>query len=73
MLGLGSLASAWLTWSKHRLAPMAAVATGCALLIWMSVEIVVVGYSSSPPLQPAYLVLGVALLGLGLSWWRKGG
>lgn len=44
-LGLGPLAAAELARRRHTLAPLAALGVGVALLIWMMVEIVIVGYS----------------------------
>jgi hypothetical protein len=35
----------------------------------MAVEIAIVGYSNSPPLQPFYLLLGAVITGVGLGWW----
>jgi hypothetical protein len=67
-LGLGPLAAALLAWIRHPLAPIAALGVGLALLIWMAVEIAIVGYSNNPPLQPFYLLLGAAITGVGLGW-----
>jgi len=68
VLGLGPLAAALLALLRHPLAPLAALMVGVALLIWMVVEIAVVGYSNDPPLQPFYLLLGAAITGVGLGW-----
>lgn len=46
---------------------------GVALLIWLTVEIVIVGYTTDPPLQPFYLVLGAAITVVGLAWLAEGG
>ena len=67
-LGLGPLAAALLAWRRNPLAPMATLGVGVALLIWMAVQIDIVGYSNSPPLQPFYLLLGVVITGVGLGW-----
>ena len=67
-LGLGPLAAAQLAWRRHALAPIATLEVGVALLIWMAVEIAIVGYSNSPPLQPFYLLLGAVITGVGLGW-----
>jgi hypothetical protein len=66
VLGIGSIIAGTLTWHRSSLAPPAAIALGFALLIWMGVEISVVGYSNRPPLQDFYIILGVGILGLGL-------
>jgi hypothetical protein len=68
ILGLGPLAAAVLAWLRHPLAPIAALTVGVALLIWMVVEIAIVGYSNNPPLQPFYLLLGAVITGVGLGW-----
>ena len=59
VLGLGPLIAVGLTWQRHPLAPMAALAVGAALLIWVAVEIAIIGYSSEPPLQAIYLTWGL--------------
>lgn len=69
VLGLGPLVAASLAWIRHPLAPFAAVMTGGGLLIWLIVEIAIVGYTSNPPLQPFYLLLGLAIIGAGLRWF----
>jgi hypothetical protein len=70
-LGIGPLAAADLARRRHPLAPPAALAVGVALLIWMTVEVVIVGYSNSPPLQPFYLLLGAVITAVGLGWWIR--
>jgi hypothetical protein len=67
-LGLGPLAAALLAWRCHPLAPIAALGVGITLLIWMAVEIAIVGYSNNPPLQLCYALLGALIAGLGLGW-----
>lgn len=67
-LGLGPLAAALLAWLRHPLAPIAALGVGVTLLIWMAVEIAIVGYSNNPPLQPFYVLLGAVITGVGLGW-----
>jgi len=68
VLGVGPLAAATLAWRQHPLAPTAAWGVGILLLIWMAVEIVIVGYSNNPPLQLSYVLLGVVITGVGLAW-----
>jgi hypothetical protein len=70
VLGLGSLAAALLAWLQRPLAPVAAFMVGVALLIWIGVEIAVIGYSNDPPLQPIYLLLGAVITVVGLDWLR---
>jgi hypothetical protein len=73
VIGLGPLVAAALTWRRHRLAPLLAVTVGAALLTWMAVEIAIVGYTNSPPLQAIYLALGVAIALVGIRWRRAFG
>jgi len=68
VLGLGPLVAAGLAWRWHDLAPLATCAVGIALLVWLAVEIAIVGFSMTPPLQPFYLLLGVAITALGIAW-----
>ena len=68
ILGLGPLAAARLVWQRHRLAPLATCVVGVALLVWLAVEIAIVGYSGNPPLQPLYLLLGAMITIVGLIW-----
>lgn len=50
---------------KHRIwAWIGALAVSVALIIWIGVEIWMVGYHSEPPLQLIYGLLGLILLGL---------
>jgi hypothetical protein len=50
-----------------------AIVTGATLLAWLAVEIAIVGYSNNPPLQPFYLLLGIVISMVGLSWLAKVG
>lgn len=68
VLGLGPLAAALLVWLRHPLAPVAASVVGVGLLIWLAVEIAIIGYANDPPLQAFYLILGVAITVVGLGW-----
>ncbi len=68
VLGIGPLVAAVVSWRGAALAPVFAVAIGGALLVWLAVQIAIIGFSLTPPLQPIYLVLGVVILGVGLAW-----
>jgi hypothetical protein len=70
VLGLGPLGAAVLAWRRHPAAPALAVAVGGALLIWLTVQITIIGYSNDPPLQAFYLGLGVVLMAVGVMWMR---
>jgi len=71
VIGGGPLAAAVLTWRRHRLAPFLTCAVGGALLVWLAVEIAIVGYSNQPPLQALYLALGTVILLVGLGWLKQ--
>jgi hypothetical protein len=73
VLGLGPLGAALLAWAGHPLAPFAAAIVAAVLLIWLAVEIVIVGYSNNPPLQPFYLLLGAAITVVALRWLAEVG
>jgi hypothetical protein len=73
VLGLGPLVAARLAWKRNPLAPFAAFVVGSALLIWVAVEIAIIGYSNEPPLQAIYLVLGVAITVVALGWLAEVG
>jgi hypothetical protein len=68
ILGIGPLCAAALVSRRHRSAPLLTIVVGCALIIWIAVEIAMIGYSSSPPLQLGYLVLGGAIVLVGAAW-----
>jgi hypothetical protein len=68
VLGLGPLMAAGLAWNGHPLAPVAAFVVGAALLIWIGVEIAIIGYSNEPPLQAIYLALGAVITVVALGW-----
>jgi hypothetical protein len=73
VLGIGPFAAAFLAWRGHPLATIAAFGTGVALLIWILVEIAVIGYSNEPPLQPFYLGLAAVILAVAAGWLRNEG
>ena len=68
VLGLGPLVAARLAWLRHPLAPAAALVVGVGLLIWVVVEVAIVGYRNEPPLQAIYGILGVAIVLVAIGW-----
>jgi hypothetical protein len=68
VLGLGPLVAARLAWLRHPLAPTGAFVVGAALLIWVAVEVAIIGYSGEPPLQALYAVLGVVIVLVAARW-----
>jgi hypothetical protein len=73
VLGLGPLVAARLAWLRYPFAPVAAFIVGVALLIWVAVEIAIIGYSNEPPLQAIYLTLGAAITLGAIGWVRNVG
>ncbi len=73
VLGLGPLVAARLAWLRHPLAPTAAFVVGAGLLIWVAVEVAIIGYSNEPPLQAIYGLLGVAIVFVAVRWLLGGG
>jgi hypothetical protein len=68
VLGLGPLVAARLAWLRHPLAPTAAFVVGVGLLVWVTVEVAIIGYSNEPPLQAIYGILGVAIVLVASRW-----
>ena len=68
VLGFGPLAAARLAWMHHPLGPVAAFIVGAGLLIWVAVEVAIIGYSNEPPLQAIYGILGVAIVLVAIRW-----
>jgi hypothetical protein len=73
VLRVGPLVVALLAWRGQPWAPLLTLGVGVALLIWMAVEIAIVGYANDPPLQPIYIGLGFAISGVGVAWLRRAG
>ncbi|MET0790750.1 MAG: hypothetical protein ABW061_04460 [Polyangiaceae bacterium] len=71
VIGLGPIGAALLAWRRHAFAPLLGFAVGVALLIWLVVEIALVGYSGDPPLQALYLGLGATITLVGVAWIRE--
>lgn len=65
-LGVSPLIVAYGLWRRLFWAWPAVLVVGAALVVWIGVEILVVGYHAWPPLQLVYGLLGVALLVLAL-------
>ena len=68
VIGLGPLVAAVLTWVRHPLAPVGAFIVGAGLLVWIAVEVAIIGYSNEPPLQAVYGILGIAIVLVALRW-----
>ena len=62
VLGIGPLIVPGGLWRRQPWAWYGTVAVGSALLIWIAVEIWMIGYHPEPPLQLIYGTLGLVLL-----------
>lgn len=71
ILGLFPLAVALALVKGWSWGVIGSIAVGGALIIWMLVEILVVGYQSEPPLQVVFGSVGVAIVGLGTALLRR--
>lgn len=63
-LGVYPLAVAYAMWKRRPWSRLAALLVGLMLLIWIAVEILVVGYQPSPPLQLIYGLLGLIIVAM---------
>ena len=67
VLGMAPMVVARVVWEGRPGSWLAALAVGAALVIWITVQILMVGYQASPPLQAVYGVLGVIILLLSMT------
>ncbi len=61
-LGIGPLAVAFGILRRSAWAWFASVLAGVALIVWIIVEVLVVGYISHPPLQLLYGLVGIGIV-----------
>jgi hypothetical protein len=79
LLGVGPLLVVVGLRRGHPWSWQASLVIGAMLLVWLAVEILVVGYQPEPPLQLLYGVVGILILALALlptvrrGPWRKPG
>lgn len=64
LLGVGPLVAAGALVAHTKWALPLSALLGAALLLWIVVQVILVGYLAWPPLQLVYGLLGVALLSL---------
>lgn len=67
LLGILPLAVAWSAWTRRSWSWAASLGIGLALVIWLLVEIAVVGYQPEPPLQLVYGILAAIIVGAALT------
>jgi hypothetical protein len=64
VLGVFPLVVVWGLWKHRRWAHAGSLLVGLGLVIWILVEICVVGYQAEPPLQAIYGLLGLLIVAL---------
>lgn len=62
ILGIYPLIVVYHFWKRDRQAWFGSVIVGSALVIWIIVEILMIGYQSGPPLQLIYGLVGIFIL-----------
>ncbi len=67
VLGIFPLIISFGLWKRKDWGRLWSIALGAALIIWILVEILVIGWQTEPPLQLIYGVVGIAILLLSLS------
>ena len=70
LFGIGALATAWLGWRRHSLAPFLAFSIGCAQMIWIVVQLAIIGTQNLSFLHPAMFLVGL-LIALGAVPWGR--
>lgn len=71
MNGIGMLVAAGLTVTRHGLAPWATGALGAGMIIWITVQLVVM--PETMVLQWVFMAVGLALVAIALAWLRRTG
>ena len=66
VLGIVPLVDLYGLWTSRYWGWLGALLIGFALLVWIGVEILIIGYQPQPPLQLIYGVLGVVIIILAL-------
>jgi len=67
VLGVVPLVVTWALWRRRPWARPASLVVGMGLLIWIAVEVAVIGYQPDPPLQTIYGALGALIAALSLA------
>ena len=66
VLGIVPLADLYGLWTRRYWGWLGALLIGFALLVWIGVEILIIGYQPQPPLQLIYGLLGIVTIILAL-------
>jgi peptidoglycan/LPS O-acetylase OafA/YrhL len=66
VLGIEPLVVAFGLWRGWTWAWAGALGVGVTLILWIAVEVAIIGYQPAPPLQLVYGILGVLILAIAL-------
>lgn len=79
LFGVGSFVVAGLGWRHHPVAPFLAFAIGCAQMIWIVVQLAIIGTDNLSFLHPAMFLVGLVIAVASVPWgwptlqaWRSG-
>ena len=61
VLGIGPLVAAYGVWRRRAWGRKSSFVVGAALIIWLAIQIRIIGYRSDPPLQLTYGLLACAI------------
>ncbi|MBD3289755.1 hypothetical protein GF337_13190 [candidate division KSB1 bacterium] len=67
--GVGHIAGSFLSFTKNNHAGYAGILLGSALIIWIIVQVILIGYANW--LQPFYLTLGILELVLSIAVYKQ--
>ncbi len=67
VLGIAPLIALYGLWKQRYWGWLGSLAIGVGLIIWIGVQILLIGYQPQPPLQLIYGVLGIAIVGTALA------
>lgn len=71
ILGIGPMMVLYGLYHQKRWGWLGALFVSVALIVWIGVEILMIGYHAEPPLQLTYGVVGILLLGFTLCFFYK--
>jgi energy-converting hydrogenase Eha subunit B len=68
LFGVGSFVTAWLGWRRHPVAPFLAFAIGCGQMIWIVVQLAIIGTENLSFLHPAMFLVGLVIAVAAVPW-----
>ncbi|MDX1591214.1 MAG: hypothetical protein R3283_04590 [Balneolaceae bacterium] len=67
VLGVFPVVCAYALWNRQPWSLKASLLAGMGLIIWIIVEVMIIGYHASPPLQLIYFIVGIVITILSLN------